>query len=387
MSNLLDITKEDIAALNDKDLRDLVGKLCEADYRANDLSCRGIKWGGHQNAPDGGLDVVVDSEVKRPENSFILQVPTGFQVKATKMTAASCVEEMCPQGKLRESIKELIKKDGAYIIVSSKDDCADTEYKARVKKMEECISQENGRENFKLDFYDQGRLATWTRSHPSLILWVREKVGRSLSGWQAYGNWARTPGGEREEYIVDGEPRLYEHSSSSTQPRSIVEGLAHIRTQSRQGNHIRLTGLFGMGKTRFVQALFDERIGEGALDKYYAYYTDMSASPDPHPCNLVDQIVSDRKRAILVIDNCTARLHKNLVKRCQGNNNSISIITIECDVWKNSLNETEVFKLGRASDDTTCQLVAQHHPKISLVDRHRIAKFAGGNEKMAIFVG
>ena len=33
MSNLLDITGDDIARLNDAELRELIGLLCEADYR------------------------------------------------------------------------------------------------------------------------------------------------------------------------------------------------------------------------------------------------------------------------------------------------------------------------------------------------------------------
>ena len=33
MSNLLDITGDDIARLSDAELRELIGLLCEADYR------------------------------------------------------------------------------------------------------------------------------------------------------------------------------------------------------------------------------------------------------------------------------------------------------------------------------------------------------------------
>ena len=63
MSNLLEITGDDIARLNDAELRELIGLLCEADYRQAGLSTKGITWGGHQDARDGGLDVVVREEV------------------------------------------------------------------------------------------------------------------------------------------------------------------------------------------------------------------------------------------------------------------------------------------------------------------------------------
>ena len=85
MSTLLEITKDDIAALNDAELRELIGLLCEADYRSAGLPTSGITWGGHQNAPDGGLDVVVRDTVSPPQKSFVPRNITGFQVKASDM--------------------------------------------------------------------------------------------------------------------------------------------------------------------------------------------------------------------------------------------------------------------------------------------------------------
>ena len=44
MSTLLEITKDDIAALDDAVLRELIGLLCEADYRSAGLPTSGITW-------------------------------------------------------------------------------------------------------------------------------------------------------------------------------------------------------------------------------------------------------------------------------------------------------------------------------------------------------
>ncbi|MGB5058250.1 MAG: hypothetical protein WBO48_06140, partial [Candidatus Promineifilaceae bacterium] len=54
VTNLLEITGDDIALLSDTDLRSLIGLLCEADFRSAGLSTKGIVWGGHQDASDGG---------------------------------------------------------------------------------------------------------------------------------------------------------------------------------------------------------------------------------------------------------------------------------------------------------------------------------------------
>ena len=81
MANLLEITGDDIAQLDDATLRDLIGLLCEADYRLAGLSTKGITWGGHQDAPDGGLDVVVRCEDDPPKTCFVPQKNNWFSGK------------------------------------------------------------------------------------------------------------------------------------------------------------------------------------------------------------------------------------------------------------------------------------------------------------------
>ena len=61
MRSVLEVTGEDIQSLNDTRLRDLIGLLCEADYRRASISVAGISWGGNQDAGDGGFDVLVSS--------------------------------------------------------------------------------------------------------------------------------------------------------------------------------------------------------------------------------------------------------------------------------------------------------------------------------------
>ena len=119
MSNLLEITGQDIAQLDDVQLRELIGLLCEADYRQAGLPTKGITWGGHQDAPDGGLDVVVRDVVQPPENSLVPRSSTGFQVKKPDMPKPKIISEMKPKGELRVCIKELIDENGSYIIACS----------------------------------------------------------------------------------------------------------------------------------------------------------------------------------------------------------------------------------------------------------------------------
>jgi ATP-dependent Clp protease ATP-binding subunit ClpA len=64
--------------------------------------------------------------------------------------------------------------------------------------------------------------------------------------------------------------------------------MKRIRDLLRQPRSVlRLVGLSGVGKTRLVQALFDDRVGEGSLDPSLAIYTNLSDEPDPQPIGLV----------------------------------------------------------------------------------------------------
>lgn len=385
MSNLLEITGDDIARLDDAELRNLIGLLCEADYRLAGLPTKGITWGGHQDARDGGLDVVVRGETPPPLNSFVPRSVTGFQVKKPDMSKAEILKEMRPNGILREEIIALIQERGAYILVSSSGSTTDTALRNRTDAMKEAVANENNHQNLHLDFLDRGRVATWLRTHPSLISWVRNKIGRQLNGWRPYDNWANAPGGIEEEYLQDDGLRLHDGTKPKDKGMSVQAGLKELRfALSTPGTSIRLAGLSGVGKTRLVQAIFDERVGEQALNRSQAFYTDMSDSPDPDPRTFAEQLIADKTRAILIVDNCPPDLHRRLTQTCSGSQSTVSLLTVEYDVRDHLPEETSVFRLEPASEEIIEKLIRKRFSHISQVDARTIANFSGGNARVAI---
>ncbi|OQW97495.1 MAG: hypothetical protein BWK74_06225 [Desulfobacteraceae bacterium A6] len=385
MSNLLEITGDDIARLHDSDLRTLIGLLCEADYRLAGLPTKGITWGGHQDACDGGLDVVVRGETPPPQNSFVPRNITGFQVKKPDMPRAEILKEMQPNGILREEIKTLIQDRGAYIIVSSSGSTTNTALRNRTDAMKEAVANENNNQNLHLDFLDRGRVATWLRTHPSLILWVRNKIGRQLDGWRPYENWANAPGGIEEEYLLDDGLRLHDGTKSKDKRMPAKDGLQKLRSAlSIPGTSVRLAGLSGVGKTRLVQAMFDERIGEQALNCSQVFYTDMSDSPDPDPRIFAEQLIADKTRAIMIVDNCPPDLHRRLTQTCSRSHSTVSLLTVEYDVRDHLPDETSVFTLEPASEEIIEKLIRKRFSHISIVDARTIANFSGGNARVAI---
>ena len=380
-----EITDDDIARLDDADLRDLVGRLCESEARRRGLPTSYITWGGSQTAPDGGLDVRVAFPAGTAIEGFVPKAATGFQVKKPDMPRGAILEEMRPNGILRAVIQELAEESGAYIIVSSTGSTSDTALKNRRDAMAEAVNDLPSPTSLTLDFYDRTRLATWLRDHPGLIPWVRTKVGKAISGWRSYGPWACAPDGTGGEYLLDGKLRIHTGKHDSENGVPALEGIKQIRDLLREpAKVVRLIGLSGVGKTRLLQALFDERIGENCLDPSLAVYTNMADEPDPQPIGLTSDLIADRTRAIVVIDNCPPELHRRISELCRSSESTVSLITVEYDIREDEPERTEVFRLEPASIELIEKLVQHRFPALSTVDSRTIAEFSGGNARIGI---
>ena len=136
-----------------------------------------------------------------------------------------------------------------------------------------------------------------------------------------------------------------------------------------------------------VQALFDERIGEQVLNQYLACYTDISDSPEPDPKTFAEQLIADKTRVILIVDNCPPGLHSRLTQTCTGSNSRVSLLTVEYDVRDDLPEETSVFKLEPASVEIIETLLRKRFSHIGQIDARTIADLSGGNARVAIALG
>jgi hypothetical protein len=381
---MLEITGDDIAALNDDDLRSLVGRLCESELQSRGLSTLAVTWGGNQNAADGGIDVRVRIEDGAAPGGFVPRRSVGFQVKKTDFTPRLISPEMRPSGQLRTSISSLIDERGAYIIASSGSDTSDSALTDRLEAMRFAVADKPGQADLHLDFYDRNRLATWTRSHPGLIVWVRQKIGHGISGWQPYSSWAVSPDGVQDEYLFDDKARLHT-GITDEKGIDVTQGIERIRGILREVRGVvRLAGLSGVGKTRLVQALFDARVGKKPLDSASVIYTDMTDNPLPQPTGMISDLITSRTRATVVVDNCAPDLHRRITEVCQASDSLISAITVEYDVQEDEPEGTEVFRLEPSSVELVSKLIARRFSTMTQLDVDKIAEFSGGNARVAL---
>jgi len=236
-----------------------------------------------------------------------------------------------------------------------------------------------------LEFYDRTRLASWVRQHPGLIPWVHDKIGRPLRGWHSYGPWAYEPEGTGVEFLLEDTLRVQTGHQDDGNGLPTLAGIARIRDLLREPEKvIRLIGLSGVGKTRLVQALFDSRIGERALNPALALYTDMSDDPDPQPIGMVSDLLAGDARGIVVVDNCAPDLHRRLSEVCRQPGSTVSVITVEYDIREDEPEGTEVFDLLPSSEELVERLIKRRFPDLSAIDARTAAEFSGGNARIAI---
>lgn len=380
-----ELTAADITALDDGQLRELVARLAEAELMEQGLPRSSVHAGGAQEAADGGLDVSVAANGALTRPNFVSRANTGFQVKKHSMSRMNCQKEMLDGNRLRPSIRALADAKGAYIIVSGKDSCSATMHAERIAGMKEALKDLPEDHELAIDFYGSDRLALWLKSHPGVALWARAMLGKSLAGWFPYGRWAATPPADKDEFLADGHPCVLDGSSSDKTPKPVLEGIELARDRLRAGNRaVRITGLSGVGKTRFAQALFEEGVGQRALPAMDVLYADLGDELSPSASAVVTYLMANRLTPYVVLDNCPPITHRSLQKQLTASAAPLHLLTIEYDISDDSPEETDVIHIEPSSEETVTKLLLRRFRQINRFNAARIAEFAGGNARLAL---
>ncbi|MGN5133643.1 hypothetical protein ACTG2E_06455 [Aeromonas veronii] len=382
---IFDIEKDDLLRLSDTQLEELIARLAEAEIATHGHSPAYVHWSGSINAPDGGIDVHVKVPVEQMSTGFIERPDTIFQAKIHDMPKSAIGKEMAPTGKLSRAIAELAAKGGSYIIVSLGDNCSPLMKKARLQAMQYAVADDPNHSNIHLDFYDRSKLAQWLRQHPSVMLWAKKTLGQGYSGWQPYGAWSNPPQGS-EDTLISAPGVTITLPSGKGQKLAIQDAIGPMRELVRSTNKaVRITGLSGVGKTRIVQALFDESVGADSLDRTIAVYVDTGENPEPSATAMLDRLIAEGRRAIMILDNCPSELHTLLASKVAAKG-TISLITVEYDIRDDKPQTTEVIQIEAVGPEVAEQLVLRRFPNIGRNNARRIAEFADGNARVSLAI-
>lgn len=383
---IFDIEKNDLLRLSDTLLEELIARLAEADVAAHDHSPASVTWSGSIKAPDGGIDIHVQVNASELDTGFLVRPDTILQSKKNPMPRSVILQEMLKDGKLNPTISHQAANGGAYVILSLDDDCSPLMKRGRLDAMRAAVASDPNKDNIHLDFFDRSKLVQWLRQHPSVLLWVKGKLGQGYSGWQPYGAWSNPPKGS-DDTLITAPGVTVQVPTEEGQGLTIedaIEPMRHlIRTSSKA---IRVTGLSGVGKTRIVQALFDENVGCDPLDRTIAIYVDTGQDPDPSASAMLDRLIGEGRRAVMVLDNCPSNLHSALASRVSAGGGNVSLITVEYDIRDDKPQTTEVIHIEAHGPDVAEQLLLRRSPAIGQRNARRIAEFADGNARVALAI-
>lgn len=382
---IFDIEKDELLRLSDTQLEELIARLAEAEIATHGHSPAYVHWSGSINAPDGGIDVHVKVPVEQMSSGFIERPDTIFQAKKHPMPRAAITSEMTTDGALSPTISEQVAKGGSYIIVSLGDDCSPLMKVDRLQAMQYAVADEPNHSNIHLDFYDRSKLAQWLRQHPSVMLWAQKILGQGYSGWQPYGAWSNPPQGS-EDTLISAPGVTITLPSGKGQQLAIQDAIGPMRELIRSTNKaVRITGLSGVGKTRIVQALFDESVGEDALDRTIAVYVDTGENPEPSATAMLERLIAEGRRAIMILDNCPSELHTLLASKVAAKG-TISLITVEYDIRDDKPQTTEVIQIEAVGPEVAEQLLLRRFPNIGRNNARRIAEFSDGNARVSLAI-
>jgi hypothetical protein len=383
---IFDIEKDDLLRLSDTQLEELIARLAEAEVAAHGHSPAWVSWSGSINAPDEGIDIRVQVPADTLNTGFLERPDTILQAKKHSMPKSAITDEMVTEKELSSTISEQALKGGSYIIVSLDDDCSPPMKKDRLNAMKDAVKDDPNSDNIHLDFYDRSKLILWLRQHPGVTLWTKRKLGQGYSGWQPYGTWSNPPQGA-DDTLISAPGVTITLPSGKGQNLSIEDSIEPMRDLIRcTTKAVRITGLSGVGKTRIVQALFDHTVGADALDRTVAVYVDTGAEPDPSATAMLDRLIAEDRRAVMILDNCPSELHSLLARKASAAGGDVRLITVEYDIRDDKPQTTEVIHIEAVGPDVAEQLLSRRFPDIGQNNARRIAEFADGNARVSLAI-
>lgn len=373
-----EVTKELVSHLDDTQLRELLEYLLIAEANTRGIPHIAISVGGNQTAGDGGVDASIGWTGAPEPADWLPRRLVYFQCKAEAMGPAKLRGEMRPDDQPRPIFPELANAQGAYIIFST-DDPSKSAMDNRLAAMATAVAGVESAGQIHLDFYGADRIARWANLHPGVAIWLLGQSGRSLGGWRRYGDWSAI-GATEQVYLIDETGRVAIDETMMDTASAIDLIRANLAVS---GGVVRLVGLSGMGKTRMAEALFDTRLGVGALPQERAIYGDAGRDLETGAARLTEELLLAGAEAIIVVDNANARIHAQLAEIVRRQGSRLSLLTIDYDIGGEKLPGLLV-TLGENSEEILLSLLRQRMPSLSEAECRHLAAFSGGNARIAL---
>ena len=360
-----EVSADDVRLLSNEQFADLLRRLLQAEALSNGISLDGVHVASNMTAPDGGEDARIfwDGGVER--TVFLPSRTCRFQMKTGRVTPAIAGQEMTTRGEIKAMVRGVIEAGGNYVMLSTQP-VTGQGIEARERKMREAIRDAGIAVNDdQVAFKDGSQIATWVNWHPSIATWLSERVRPgSVGPFATYEGWSR-----RREH----------HAASFADDSRLPELRERIRSCAAEpGSALRVVGLSGVGKSRLVH----EVLGNEAEEALVMYAVD-SENPAGAVQSTVNQLSDSQRRAVVVVDECDIKTHRQLVGMVSRAGSRISLVTIDDELPRN-VSDNATFVVADSPVEVVESIIDELLPGSPNEDKRRLSRFANGFPAVAV---
>lgn len=347
MAHPFEVAPEEINALDERQLQELVNRLVEIEIAQQGLPVDALVASDRIYDRDGGID----ARIRAPGFNGGEFLPAGssiWQAKAGKSGPDYRAELREDRVRLRRALQD----GNTYVMVLGRQ-INDDQFETQSKNLEAALGEFAPNAFFELRSASQ--IAKWATKYPAV--------------WHLLGR-PPIPFWDVRDFLAQQELHDVEYCwSDATQ--SLRDALRNQTVHPGSGEQLRVSGMTGAGKSRLVLEAFAE---PSSVAVYAPYAEQLS----------VEALTWMRDRpglsVILVVDECNPSEAERLQTYASSAEGSIRLVTIGPDAPADRRNH---FEVGPMTDDVIREVVAGVHPQITLDQREWIVDKARGFVKLA----
>ncbi len=318
------------------------------------------------NVGDGGIDAYV-KDANPISDEAIPNGISGYQIKSSNLTSAACKKELHMNDDLSQPIKPEIKKildgNGTYILVLFADI---TSPRATAPK-EQAIKDELIRLGYsdpKVRLFTATQLIGFFERFPSLVAWFKNDLSQCLP----YSSWA-----ENREIQL---PKAFVFDDERKKLAEVMSD--KLRNCNGQCVVFRITGLSGIGKTRFVyEALAPDDLRQRVI---YVRADAFRLS------SLFTTLQNDQNlSAIVVVDECNLQQHDEFVRSFSARGNRLALITLSYEKG-NTPSPSLPLKVTKLNQDSIKKILQAEAPALPKDVIDRLSQFADGYPRIGVLL-
>jgi hypothetical protein len=377
MTQLFEVSHEDILPLKDVQLTDLLRRLLHLEAVCFHLPASGVDVALNITVADGGEDGRSEWSGDPIHTDYVPNRLTIFQCKATELGPAACADELHlkDSAELKPQVAAALDAGGSYILFTTQA-LNQSQISERLEKMREAI-RAAGRsyaDTVDLNIYDANKIRDWTNRYVPAITAVLHWRGRPLlPGLQTWEHWSLQDKYLRFPFVPSdvSDKYIFQLRSTLAQPRQAA----------------RILGLPGLGKTRLALEVFRlSPPGESISNSLHQQVVYIDAALGvPGLAATVSEWCVQGLAGIVVVDNCDPTLHQQLQTQIRHRNSRLSLLTINADP-EERITDTQIIRLRQAPDSVIKAMLQPVYSGLTAADLDQVTRYAEGFPLMAVML-